>query len=230
MSDACVYSILLKIAMGDCGSGTFTWEKSMRNIVAFSVAAVMAFSASAFAAKVGVEGGRPTHTTPTGVSQVEGGSTLDVDLAGFSADGGFAAPTTLVTVNLGAGSTVTGYEYIGLTFESFAPSWLSEFVISVEDANFSGYLDVAPGIDTDAPGVFGPVTGTWGDPSNSDGDAFVTSTGNVNVYVYELFNDSGVNPDATVSSGILRIHYAAVPEPTSIAALGLAGAMFRRRR
>lgn len=204
----------------------------MRSVLVATSVGMMAFSVSAFAGKVdGVAGGRPNATPASGSSLLEGSSTVDVNIAGFSADGDFDEPVnSSVTINVGAGSTVTGYEYIGLTYQSFSPSWLSEFVLSVEDADFSGYMDVAPDINTDASGIFGPASGAWGDPGNSDGGAFVTASGNVNVYVYELFSDSSVSPDSTVSAGILRIHYAAVPEPTSLAALGLAGMLIRRRR
>lgn len=205
----------------------------MRNLVAFSVAAVVAFSASAFAAKVGTQSDPRSVMYSPSTGLQEGGSTLDVNLAGFSTDGTFSSPlNSSVIVNIGAGSTVTGFEYIGLTFESFTPSWQSEVVLSVEHPSgfASGYLDYVPADGLDSSGVFGPASGVWEDVVSGFGAPFSTATGNVKVYVYEGFADTSASPDATISSGTLRIHYAPIPEPTSLAALGLAGVMIRRCR
>lgn len=161
---------------------------------------------------------------------------VDVNITGFQSFGDFgAAGNSEVFLNIGAGSTVTGWDYQNLSFTTAGASYLSEFVISVNNIDGSEFFDAAPS-DVEAGGTFGPASGTWDSAAGGFGGApFVTADGTVWVTVYELFTDAGLN--ATVDSGTLRIYYdsaAVIPEPATyglmgLGLLGVLGAARRRR-
>ncbi len=161
---------------------------------------------------------------------------IDVNLAGFQSAGDFGDPgNTAQLFSVGAGATVTGWDYLNLSYTTQGSSWLSEFVISVNNSDGSAWFDATLS-DIDDGGTFGPASGTFGvDTPLFDGSPFVVTDGNVLVTTYELFDDDGV--DSIVGSGTLRIYYtpaAAVPEPSTygLMALGLlavAGAARRRK-
>lgn len=172
-------------------------------------------------------------------------ATYDVNLAGWLAGDDFGYdPNSFLIVNLPAGATVTGFDYLGLQFSTVPSddSWLSDLVLSVNhvdgDGNIEDWLDWKPST-TGAGGTFGPASGSWNGPTGSDGP--YSSTGSfevlaggflyVTVYLDEYYPSDGI----TISAGTLRINYdvAVVPEPATygMMALGLlaVGAMVRRR-
>lgn len=175
-------------------------------------------------------------------------SSLTVNLAGWAAFGAYGDPAnTGAFFTLPAGSTVTGFDYTGLTFTSNGFSYRSEFVLSVNDftgisspADVTDWLDWIPSTE-DSPGIFGPANGSWGGATGLEGPfgagaPFTVGDGpnNLWVTVYEDFPDEEF-PDALVSAGTLTIFYTApIPEPATygLMALGLAGlgAVVRRRR
>ncbi|MBX3635303.1 MAG: PEP-CTERM sorting domain-containing protein [Rubrivivax sp.] len=194
------------------------------------LAAALVVAGHAHAARGIVDSLGPTPAQLTPMS-----SSVDVDLTGFEVFGSFTDPSnTTVSVNIGAGSTVVGFEFIGLTFVTENGSWQSELVLSVEhpDGFLFGYMDLSPS-SVNAGGTFGPASGAWGDPGlDSFGAAFDVAGGFVNVYAYDIFNDPG--RDALITGGTLRIFYQPIPEPSTygLMALGLAGlgAWVRRRK
>lgn len=204
---------------------SMAWIARGTALVALSFAATGSFAARGIVDSLGPT---PALLTPASAS-------VDVDLTGFEVFGGFTDPSnTMVSVNIGAGSTVLGYEFIGLTFTTENGSWQSELVLSVEhpDGFLSGYMDVSPS-NFDGGGTFGPANGAWGDLGlASFGAPFAVAGGLVNVYAYDVFNDPG--RDALITGGTLRIMYQPIPEPSTwgLMALGLAGlgAWVRRRR
>lgn len=164
---------------------------------------------------------------------------IDVSVAGWSTFGGYALPGGINSgsqVSIGAGSQVTLIEYFDVEFESLSPSWGEELVLSVNDDDGLGnFFDHAPYADpgNDNPGIFGPISGVFGSsPGLSIGGLFTANTGDLWVTAYETFNDGGnAGQDAVIRTGSIRIHYTAVPEPTSamLAVCGLGLCMIRRR-
>ena len=142
------------------------------------------------------------------------------------------------TPHIAPGSTVTGWDYNNFSFTTSGGSWMSEFVISVNNSNSSEWFDAAPSGD-DASGTFGPASGTWDTAAGGFGTGpaagpFVSSDGVLWVTVYELFVDAGLN--ATVNAGSsIRIYYdsaAVIPEPGTygLMGLGLLGVLAAARR
>src|SRR5690348_3642822 len=74
---------------------------------------------------------------------------VDVDLAGWQAAGAFDASdntqNTRLVIDLGGQTaTVTGFEYSNLMFTTSGDSYLSEFVISVNNTGNTEWLDWSP--------------------------------------------------------------------------------------
>jgi hypothetical protein len=129
---------------------------------------------------------------------------------------------------------VTGYDYIGLSFEALGDSWASDFTLSVNATpGVVDYMDWVP-VAIDESGIFGPVSGSWDGPEGFGiGAPWVDADGEVFVTTYLGFTTPPVG--ASVSAGTLRVYYTApIPEPGTYAlmALGLptVAAVVRRRQ
>lgn len=176
-------------------------------------------------------------------------ASYDVNLAGWQTYGEFGNPgNSELFINLGAGSKITGFDYLDLTFATEHGSFQSELVLSVNDENASFYMDWQPSLVNNG-SPFGPASGYWGGPTGqapdgvpyAEGAPFTAYNGIVWVTVYELFDDpenSGEAPnllDASISAGTLRVFYQPVPEPgtygmMALGLLAIGGAALRRRR
>jgi PEP-CTERM motif len=172
-----------------------------------------------------------------------GSSSIDINLAGWQSFGGFGRPTnSQVFLDVGAGSVITGFQYIGLSYNTENGSWLSELTLSVNNTDGSAFFDWAPST-TDSSGSFGPESGAWGGLTGGPGPfgaggEFTVADGTLWITVYEGFDDpfgdTGLLADATITAGTLRVFLAPVPEPGTygMMALGLlaVGAVMRKRQ
>lgn len=153
----------------------------------------------------------------------------DINVANWEVYGGFGDPqNSEFRFNIGNGSTVDGFEWINLDFNAEGASWRSELVLSVNNGDGSLWMDYAPSTE-DSPGSFFG-SGAW-EPVDDFGGPFVVGDGEVWVTMYDTFQDAGRN--AFVNGGTLRVHFTAVPEPTSAMILAAAAAglcAVRRRR
>jgi hypothetical protein len=163
--------------------------------------------------------------------------TLVIDLAGWEASGDFGEPgNTSAFFSLPSGSTVTGFDYAGLLFTAFSPSWRNELVISVNDntgapAVIENFMDWAPSGEPSA-GEAGPLVGSWRGAAGAEGPygagaSFTVGAGGNNLWVtvYDGVPDA-VSPNVRITAGTLTIRYTpAIPEPSAYAlmALGLLG-------
>ncbi|MBL8060425.1 MAG: PEP-CTERM sorting domain-containing protein [Chthonomonas sp.] len=171
---------------------------------------------------------------------------LAVDLGGAGSYAGYGnALNFMQTVNLDtyfgfdySGYTLTGIGYEDAEWTTENGSYLEEIIFSVETSDGSAYFDNqlfpgqgAPGVATiDSAGGFGlPLAGTG---VGGGSTAFtVLPDDTVNVLLYETFNDAGAARDGVFSAGSKAyVRFEAVPEPATMAALGLGVAALLRRR
>lgn len=137
------------------------------------------------------------------------------DIGGLSTDAGFFDSFPTLTHDFGVAGTIVLFEF-DVTYESFAPSWMSEVAISV-DTNDDFSLDADAFMSdygaTNSAGVFSASDSLAANSFSSDGLVFLT--------LWDTFADTGAVPDATFFAGsFVRVTYrssvAAVPEPSSL--------------
>lgn len=166
--------------------------------------------------------------------------TATLDVTGVnSVDGYFDADNTFGLFNLDTvfGADYSNYVLTGIgwdvTLTAFNNSWLSEITIGIENSDASDALYLRPAVGQNSPG-----TGSF----SSGGVINLESAGpglsvNVNpddvIYIefFEGFDDVAGAADGRWDSGTVTLQFEAVPEPATLAALGLGvAAMARRRR
>lgn len=162
------------------------------------------------------------------------GDILNVNLADWQTydDLGLDNRNTEQSFNIGAGSQVTAIRWINLNFTSFGASPQSAMTFSVYRTNAvaaTEFWDYAPAVNVNTVGTFGPATGNFAAGLFGSGPFTVLNDGVVNVAVYSFpaVNAGTTGTDgreALIAGGTLEITYIrSVPEPSSIALLGIAG-------
>lgn len=191
-------------------------------IVAAAVAATGTFAMAVDRTTTKAEhsyGVRADHVATPVAGSTEATFTLDINLAGWVANGDFTDPTnTQQTFNLIPNAYITGIEWIGLNFDSINGSYRSEFAISTNQSSNTGaagtFWDHRPA-SQNSPGNY-TGSGAFTNPSNQyvSGPFQLLADGALLVYVYEDFDDVGVQ-DAVVNAGTLRVTYSdeAPPPP-----------------
>lgn len=130
--------------------------------------------------------------------------------------------------DLGGMADVVG---IGWDVEIFAdsPSWLSEAVVAFQDSSSNTQVYLTPGVGDDNPGTQAYTSGGIVDLIGLGLD-FTVADGILRLEFFESFDDYPNDWDG-VWNGRLQVEYNVVPEPATMAALGLGlAAMARRRR
>ncbi|MBI1331550.1 MAG: PEP-CTERM sorting domain-containing protein [Armatimonadetes bacterium] len=125
---------------------------------------------------------------------------------------------------------VTDVSWDNVVLHTVAPgSWCSDSVFSLENTDASEYIDVAPS-SLDASGSDGPLSSGG---FISAGPVHALGDDTVYFHLWEVFDDAPNAIDNTYDSGIVTYKIHAddpVPEPASIAALGLGVLALARRR
>ncbi|MBD8656162.1 PEP-CTERM sorting domain-containing protein [Oxalobacteraceae sp. CFBP 13730] len=165
-----------------------------------------------------------------------------VDVAGVQSFGAAgAAGNTVLNVNVGAGSRITGIAY-DVNVTAFTPSWLSEIGLYFGDSAQSTGVFFTPGFEDANPG-----TGSYADSADLIALGFdfeVGADGILRLEFFEDFNDAAISPDGIWNFGTITFDVTgdnvpvdpgtAIPEPATGMLLGaglaLMGLTARRRR
>lgn len=172
------------------------------------LALIAAFAASALAAQAAI-------------LDIELDDVLSVDPLGDPLN-------TVLDFDLGGMADVVG---IGWDVEIFAdsPSWLSEAVVAFQDSSSATYVLLTPGVGDNAPGTQSYSSGGIVDLIGLGLD-FTVADGILRLEFFDSFDDYPNDWDA-IWNGHIQVEYNVVPEPATMAALGLGlAAMARRRR
>lgn len=154
---------------------------------------------------------------------------VDVDLTGWQATGDWGSElNSWAMLNIGGESQVTGAEWIDLEFTTADDSWRSELVLSLNTVGGAADFWDSTVTDLDSPGTYSG-SGTFPGPATAGGPFTVDPEGRLYIEVYDSF-EAGTLVDATISTGTLRVHYTAVPEPAALGTLAFAGGLLLRRR
>lgn len=167
--------------------------------------------------------------------------TTSIDVTGLNSTGGWAnAGNWSTTLNLDSiFGNYDNYVFTGIgwdvTYTANDPSWRSETLFSVNTTDISEFSDTSFFFDEDESGTAssssGIVVGGNG-AASGDGTFAVLADDSVYLEIYEGFNDPEVDPDGFYNSGTVTLQFEAtpVPEPATLAALGVGAAALLRRR
>lgn len=206
-------------------------SRALKGIAA--AAALLAISQAHAAGSAGSGGrlvGIGSSTAPIAGQQAD----VLINVAGINSLGvAGAAGNTILNVNVGAGSSVTGIGW-DVNNTAFTPSWLSEMVVSFTNTNATGGVNLTVGVDDAFSGTASYSSGGVLDLVGPGLSFTANADGLVRFEFFESFNDTEVTPDGIWNSGALTLRVVAVPEPATYAlmAMGLfaVGAVARRRQ
>lgn len=144
-----------------------------------------------------------------------------------------AAGNTVLTVNVGAGSSVVGIGW-DVNITASVPSWLSEMEVGLRPTSGSSGVFFVVASDDYFSGTASYSSGGVLDLVGAGLNFNAAADGVVRIEFYEAFNDTAVNPDGIWNSGALTLRVVAVPEPATYALLAMGlfavGAVARRRQ
>lgn len=203
-----------------------------------SAAGVLAVAAgAAFAAEKNTDGlllGAAPAATPSKNSGVEGayfrtGQVANFNVAGIESREGISNPANhVVTLNLGAGASVTGLSW-NVVITALGTSWQSEarVVLTPSNGDLAQGISLAPGagVNTPGEGAFAS-TGVLKFGDNGLPNIFLPD-GILRMEFFESYDD-GPGVDGIWKSGNLGIQF--IPAPSAVALLGLGGLAAARRR
>lgn len=128
---------------------------------------------------------------------------------------------------------INGIGWDNVSLETVGESWLSEVTFALENTALDAGVFLRPGSANQNPGTGTYSSGGIVDLVGLELDFALNADGLLQFQIFEGFDDVENAIDANIQSGLLTIQYDAqpVPEPATLAALGLgAAALLRRRR
>ena len=164
--------------------------------------------------------------------------TTTVDVSGLQSDAEYGDPANWTNVlNLGAlhsgfeNFVITGIGY-DLNLTANDPSWLSEITFSFEETSQVEGVFLNPAFEDENPGTGAYSSGGIVDLVALDLDFALLADNSLRLELFEGWDDASVSIDGVVNQGLLTIQYEAqpVPEPATLAALGVGAAALLRRR
>lgn len=163
--------------------------------------------------------------------------TFDVTgIASWDEEGSFNNEAFLVDLDAAFGDH-SNYVLTGIGWDvnitGISPSWQSELVVSFWNTSFTNGLYLTPGFGADAPGTGNFTSGGVVNLVDLGLDVALDSDDTLYMEFFEGFDDVLDQIDGTWNSGNLTLQFEAapVPEPATMAVLGLgAAALMRRRR